>query len=297
MKTTAAYGIVSTLLVSLAFGTLNSNVTAANGTVEAIDCSNSLGLVQMFFNTSTRTATAKQLVLSADAGSSEASNNYTDFSPAWTISLDVPGDDDLKALNGTSINPLDGKAYGTARSDAGVEYLVRFDRDGDLEFLHTYSATTINNGAFDSSGRFYSAASVSGSAIVQRWDNLHQSTGSTDPSSDAVTYRSADASGPLVTNVPADVALIEVGGVEYIIGVPNSTSNALMIFNTETLTSTSFDASASVKRGPSKERPICHKTMVRGSGRSQQATSTPPQKPPSFGKYSKPPKHPRATMD
>ena len=248
MKKTLAWSTVSALLIGLTLGAHNSHVSAANGTVEAIDCSNSLGLVQMFFNASTRTATAKQLVFDEDAGSSDASNNYTEFSPAWTISLDVPGDDDLKALNGTSINPLDGKAYGTARSDASVEYLVRFDRDGDLEFLHTYSATTINNGAFDSSGRFYSAATVDGSKIVQRWDNLHQSTGSTDPSSDAVTYRPADASGPLVTNGPADVALIEVGGVEYIIGVPNSTTNALMMFNTETLTSTSFDASSSVKR-------------------------------------------------
>ena len=248
MKKTFAWGTASALLIGLALGAHSSHVSAANGTVEAIDCSNSLGLVQMFFDASTRTATAKQLMLDADAGSSGASNNYTDFSPAWTISLDVPGDDDLKALNGTSINPLDGKAYGTARSDASVEYLVRFDRDGDLEFLHTYSASTINNGAFDSSGRFYSAANVDGSAIVQRWDNLHQSTGSADPSSDAVTYRPADASGPRVTNGPADVALIEVGGVEYIIGVPNSTTDALMMFNTETLTSTSFDASSSVKR-------------------------------------------------
>ena len=248
MKKSLAWSTVSALLIGLALGAHNSRVSAANGTVEAIDCSNSLGLVQMFFNASTRTATAKQLVFDEDAGSSDASNNYTEFSPAWTISLDVPGDDDLKALNGTSINPLDGKAYGTARSDASVEYLVRFDRDGDLEFLHTYSATTINNGAFDSSGRFYSAATVDGSKIVQRWDNLHQSTGSTDPSSDAVTYRPADASGPLVTNGPADVALIEVGGIEYIIGVPNSTTNALMVFNTETLTSTSFDASSSVTR-------------------------------------------------
>lgn len=202
----------------------------------------------MFFNASTRTATAKQLVLDADAGSSGASNNYSDFSPAWTINLDVLGDDDLKELNGTSINPTDGKAYATARSDAGIEYLVRFDRDGDLEFLHTYSATTVNNGTFDSAGRFYSAASVGGSAVVQRWDNLHESTGSTDPSSAEVTSRTADASGPLVTNVPADLAPIEVGGVEYIVGVPNGTSNALMVFNTETLTSISFDASSSVTR-------------------------------------------------
>ncbi|MCH1489783.1 MAG: InlB B-repeat-containing protein [Ilumatobacteraceae bacterium] len=248
MKKRFAYGTVSAVLIGLALGAPASNVTAENGTVDAIDCSNSLGLVQMFFNASTRTATAKQLVLDADAGSSGASNNYTDFSPAWTLSLNVPGDDDLKEINGSSINPLDGKAYGTARSDAGVEYLVRFDRDGDLEFLHSYSATTVNNGTFDSAGRFYSAASVAGSAVVQRWDNLHQSTGSTDPSSTAVTYRAADATGPLVTNVPADLARIEVGGVEYIIGVPNGTSNALMIFNTETLTSTSFNASSSVNR-------------------------------------------------
>ncbi|MEK9885080.1 MAG: InlB B-repeat-containing protein [Acidimicrobiaceae bacterium] len=248
MKKTFTLGTISALLIVLAAAVPTHNVSAVNGTVETIDCSNSLGLIQMFFNESTRTATAKQLVLDADAGSSGASNNYSDFSPAWTISLDVPGDDDLKELNGTSINPTDGKAYATARSDAGIEYLVRFDRDGDLEFLHTYSATTVNNGTFDSDGRFYSAASVGGSAVVQRWDNLHESTGSTDPSSVEVTSRTADASGPLVTNVPADLAPIEVGGVEYIVGVPNGTSNAVMVFNTETLTSTSFDASSSVTR-------------------------------------------------
>ena len=210
----------------------------------------------MFFNASTRTATAKQLVLDADAGSSGASNNYTDFSPAWTISLDVPGDDDLKELNGTSTNPIDNKVYGAARSDAGVEYLVRFDRDGDLEFLHEYTgASTVNNGTFDSAGRFYSAANVFGSFVVQRWDNLHQSTGSADPSSASVTSRSADASGPLVTSVPADLTSIQVGGVEYVIGVPNGTSNTLMVFNTEELTSTSFNASSSVTRSGSTGLP------------------------------------------
>ena len=224
----------------------SSSVSAQDGSVDPIDCSGSLGLVQMFFSVETRTATAKQLVLDSDAGSTGASNNYADFSPAWTVSLDVPGDDDLKELNGTSINPVDGKAYAAVRSDAGLEYLVRFDRDGDLEFLLEYSATTTNNGTFDSQGRFYSAASVGGSAVVQRWDNLDQVAGSADPAS--VTVRAADNTGPLVTNVPADLSAITVGGVEYIVGVPNGTADVLMVFNTETLTSTSFDASSSLNR-------------------------------------------------
>ena len=224
-----------------------SAVAAANGTVEAIDCSEGLGLVQVFFSASTRTATAKQLVLDTDAGSTGASNTYADFTPAWTVSLDVPGDDDLKELNGTSINPVDGKAYAAVRSDAGREYLVRFDRDGDLEFLHEYTgATTVNNGTFDSQGRFYSAAGVSGQHTIQRWDNLDQSVGSTDPTN--ATLRSPDETGPIVTNVPADLTAITVGGVEYIIGVPNNTTNTLMVFNTETLTSTGFDASSSLNR-------------------------------------------------
>ena len=226
----------------------SSAVAAANGTVEPIDCSASLGLVQMFFNATTRIADARRLVLDANAGSAVASNNYADFDPAWTISLNVPGDDDLKELNGTSINPVDGKAYGAARSDAGIEYLVRFDRDGDLEFLHEYSATTVNNGTFDSSGRYYSAASVGGLVVVQRWDNLDQSVGSSDPEAATVTLRPADATGPLVTNVPADLTSVDVGGVEYIIGVPNATTDVLMMFNTETLTSKSFDASSSLNR-------------------------------------------------
>ena len=248
MKKTFTLGTISALLISLAAAAPAHNVSAANGTIETIDCSNSLGLIQMFFNASTRTATAKQLVLDADAGSSGASNNYTDFNPAWTISLDVPGDDDLKALNAISINPMDGKAYGAARSDANVEYLVRFDRDGDLEFLHEYSASTVNNGTFDSVGRFYSGANVGGSKVIQRWDNLHLSIGNSDPAAAEITLRPADTTGPLVTNVPADITTIEVGGVEYIIGVPNSTTDALMVVNTETLESTSFDASSSLKR-------------------------------------------------
>ena len=85
----------------------SSSVSAQDGSVDPIDCSESLGLVQMFFGSTT--ATAKQLLLDADAGSADASNTYADFNPAWTISFDVPGDDDLTNLNGTSINPVDGK--------------------------------------------------------------------------------------------------------------------------------------------------------------------------------------------
>ncbi len=231
-----------------------SAVAAANGTVEPVDCSESLGLVQVFFSASSRTATAKQLVLDTDAGSTGASNTYADFGPAWTVSLDVPGDDDLKELNGTSINPVDGKAYAAVRSDAGREYLVRFDRDGDLEFLHEYTgATTVNNGTFDSQGRFYSAAGVSGQHTIQRWDNLDQSVGSTDPTN--ATLQSPDETGPVVTNVPADLTAITVGGVEYIVGVPNATTNTLTVFNTETLTSTGFDASSSLNRTGSSGLP------------------------------------------
>ena len=225
----------------------NVRVYLQDGAVDPIDCSESLGLVQMFFNVNTRTATAEQLVLDSNAGSADASNVYQDFSPAWTVSLDVPGNDDLKELNGTAINPVDGKAYAAVRSDANREYLVRFDRDGDLEFLHEYTgATTVNNGTFDSAGRFYSAAGFNGQHVIQRWDNLDQSVGSTDPTN--ATQRTPDQTVSIDTNVPADLAAITVDGVEYIIGVPNNTSDVLMVFNTETLTSTGFDASSSLNR-------------------------------------------------
>ena len=231
----------------------NVRVYLQDGAVDPIDCSESLGLVQMFFDVNTRTATAEQLVLDSDAGSADASNVYQDFSPAWTVSLDVPGNDDLKELNGTAINPVDGKAYAAVRSDANREYLVRFDRDGDLEFLHEYGdASTVNNGTFDSAGRFYSAAGVIGQPnqgwqhVIQRWDNLDQSVGSTDPTN--ATQRTPDQTVSIDTNVPADLATITVDGVEYIIGVPNNTSDVLMVFNTETLTSTGFDASSSLNR-------------------------------------------------
>ena len=230
----------------------NVRVYLQDGAVDPIDCSESLGLVQMFFNVNTRTATAEQLALDSNAGSADASNGYQDFSPAWTVSLDVPGNDDLKELNGTAINPVDGKAYAAVRSDANREYLVRFDRDGDLEFLHEYTdATTVNNGTFDSAGRFYSAAGYwaagfNGQHVIQRWDNLDQSVGSTDPTN--ATQRTPDQTVSIDTNVPADLAAITVDGVEYIIGVPNNTSDVLMVFNTETLTSTGFDASSSLNR-------------------------------------------------
>ena len=232
--------------VALAAGLLvaSSSVSAQDGSVDPIDCSESLGLVQMFFGSTT--ATAKQLLLDADAGSADASNTYADFSPAWTISFDVPGDDDLTNLNGTSINPVDGKAYALVQSVADRNYLVRFDRDGDLEFLFEVTgASTINNGAFDSQGRYYSAATVSDTKVLQRWDNVDQLVGNADPA--AVAVQAPDAT-PFFGDNAADITVITVGGVEYVVGVPTSTTNTLSVFNTETLTRTAFDASSSLNR-------------------------------------------------
>ena len=201
---------VCVVVFGLALGATSSSVTAENGSVDPVDCSGSLGLVQMFFNSST--ATAKQLLLDADAGSPDASNNYADFNPAWTVSFDIPGSDDLKELNGTSINPVDGKAYAAVRTNANREYLVRFDRDGDLEFLYEYSASVVHNGTFDSQGRYYSTANVDGSDVVQRWDNLDEAVGNSDPAS--VTVRQADTTGPRNTHLPADITMLTVGSVE-----------------------------------------------------------------------------------
>ena len=234
--------------VALAAGLLvaSSSVSAQDGSVDPIDCSESLGLVQMFFGSTT--ATAKQLLLDADAGSADASNTYADFSPAWTISFDVPGDDDLTNLNGTSINPVDGKAYALVKGAANRKYFVRFDRDGDLEFLFEFTgASTINNGAFDSLGRFYSSATVASSQVVQRWDNVHQLVGNADPAAEVVQVRAPDAT-PFFGPNPADITVIEVGGVEYVVGIPTSTTDTLSVFNTETLTRTAFDASSSLNR-------------------------------------------------
>jgi len=237
---------VSVAAVAVLFLAVSSSVSAQDGSVDPIDCSDSLGLAQMFFDASTRTATAKQLLLDADAGSTGASNTYADFNPAWTVSLDVPGDDDLKVLNGTSINPVDGKAYGFVKSDANREYLVRFDRDGDLEFLFEFTgASTINNGAFDSQGRFYSSATVDNAKVLQRWDNVDQLVGNADPA--AVAVQEPDAT-PFFGDNPADITVITVGGVEYVVGIPTSTTDTLSVFNTETLTRTAFDASSSLNR-------------------------------------------------
>ena len=221
-----------------------SSVSAQDGSVDPIDCSEGLGLVQMFFDSST--ATAKRLVLDEDAGSSGASNVYEEFSPGWTVSFDVPGSDELVELNGTSINPVDGKAYAAVRTQANREYLVRFDRDGDLEFLYEYTASVVHNGTFDSEGRYYSTANVDGSDVVQRWDNLDQAVGNADPAS--VTQRPADASGPRNTHLPADITTITVGGVEYVVAVAHGSPMQLLMFNTETLTSAAFDVSSSLDR-------------------------------------------------
>ena len=244
MKKALGDKVVGILALGLALGATSSNVTAENGSVDAIDCSGSLGLVQMFFNNSN--ATAKQLLLDADAGSSDASNNYADFSPAWTVSFDVPGNDDLIELNGTSINPVDGKAYAAVRTNANREYLVRFDRDGDLEFLYEYSASVVHNGTFDSQGRYYSTANVDGSDVVQRWDNLDEAVGNSDSAS--VTVRQADTTGPRNTHLPADITMLTVGGVEYVVAVAHGSPMELMVFNTETLTGAGFDVSSSLDR-------------------------------------------------
>ena len=238
-RSLSAVALAASLLVA------SSSVSAQDGSV-TIDCSESLGLVQMFFELNGTEATAKQLLLDADAGAVGASNNYADFSPAWTISFDVPGDDDLTNFNGTSINPVDGKAYALVQSVADRNYLVRFDRDGDLEFLFEVTgASTINNGAFDSQGRYYSAATVSNTKVLQRWDNVDQLVGNADPA--AVAVQAPDAT-PFFGDNAADITVITVGGVEYVVGVPTSTTNTLSVFNTETSTRTAFDASSSLNR-------------------------------------------------
>lgn len=156
-----------------------SNVTAETGTVKPIDCSSPLGLLQLFFNT--EPAEVKRLSLDAEAGASNANNVYESLAEPWLVSKDINGngslndDVDIKELNGAAINPADGKAYATARSqESGTgRYVVRFDRDGDLEFVMHYdnNESTINNGTFDSQGRFYSGArgNTPQSALTQMW--------------------------------------------------------------------------------------------------------------------------------
>ena len=149
------------LLAGLTVASPTSNVTAENGTVEAIDCSSPLGFLQLFFNT--EPAEVKRLIFDSDAGASNANNVYESLPEPWLVSKDIDGNDsvnddvDIKELNG-GINPVDGKAYATASKRKQRCYVVRFDRDGDLEFVMRYdNVTTINNGTFDSQGRFSGA--------------------------------------------------------------------------------------------------------------------------------------------
>ncbi|MGC6398573.1 MAG: InlB B-repeat-containing protein, partial [Ilumatobacteraceae bacterium] len=241
------------LLVGLTVASPASDVTAENGTVEAIDCSSPLGFLQLFFNT--EPAEVKRLIFDSDAGASNANNVYESLPEPWLVSKDIDGnasvndDVDIKELNGAAINPVDGKAYATAstnESNSGV-YVVRFDRDGDLEFVMRYdNVTTINNGTFDSQGRFYSGARTDGNFLIQRWDDLAdlpgQSTGAGLP------LTAPSATGDIgVTNVPADIAILEMNNVEYVVGRPNNIST-LMLMDTRDMSALALDTSSSVTR-------------------------------------------------
>ena len=253
MKKFLSCGPICALLIALTFVSFASNVNAENGTVEPIDCSSPLGLLQLFFNT--EPAEVKRLIFDSDAGASNASNVYESLPEPWLVSKDIDGngslndDPDISELNGAAINPIDGKAYATAstkESDSGV-YVVRFDRDGDLEFVMRYdNVTTINNGTFDSQGRFYSGARTDGNFLIQRWDNLAdlpgQSTGSGLP------LTAPSATGDIgVTNVPADIAILEMNNVEYVVGRPNNIST-LMLMDTRDMSAFALDTSSSVTR-------------------------------------------------
>ena len=191
----------------------------------------------------------------SDAGASDANNVYESLAEPWLVSKDINGngslndDVDISELNGAAINPIDGKAYATAstkESNSGV-YVVRFDRDGDLEFVMRYdNVTTINNGTFDSQGRFYSGARTGGNFLIQRWDDLAdlpgQSTGAGLP------LTAPSATGDIgVTNVPADIAILEMNEVEYVVGRPNNIST-LMLMDTRDMSALALDTSSSVTR-------------------------------------------------
>ena len=253
MKKMLSCSVFCAFLIGLTLASPASKVTAENGTVEAIDCSSPLGFLQLFFNT--EPAEVKRLIFDSDAGASNANNVYESLPEPWLVSKDIDGnasvndDVDIKELNGAAINPVDGKAYATAstnESNSGV-YVVRFDRDGDLEFVMRYdNVTTINNGTFDSQGRFYSGARISGNFLVQRWDDLAdlpgQSTGAGLP------LTAPSATGDIgVTNVPADIAILEINNVEYVVGRPNNIST-LMLMDTRDMSALALDTSSSVTR-------------------------------------------------
>ena len=253
MNKTFSCGVLCALLIGLALASPASNVTAENGTVEPIDCSSPLGLLQLFFNT--EPAEVKRLSLDSDAGASNANNVYESLDQPWLVSKDIDGngslndDPDISELNGAAINPVDGKAYATAstkESNSGV-YVVRFDQDGDLEFVMRYdNVTTINNGTFDSQGRFYSGARTGGNFLIQRWDNLADMPGQSTGSGLPLTAPSA--TGDIgVTNVPADIAILEMNNVEYVVGRPNNIST-LMLMDTRDMSALALDTSSSVTR-------------------------------------------------
>ena len=258
MKRALACGTAFALLVGLTLASPASNVTAQNGTVEPIDCSSPLGLLQLFFNT--EPAEVKRLIFDSDAGASNANNLYESLAEPWLVSKDVNGngslndDVDIKELNGAAINPIDGKAYATARiqESGSGRYVVRFDRDGDLEFVMRYdnTASTINNGTFDSQGRFYSGARTGGGSnlefVIQHWDGLADLPGQSTSAGLEVTEPSA--TGDIgVTNVPADIAILELNNVEYVVGRPNNIST-LMLMDTRDMSALALDTSSSVTR-------------------------------------------------
>ncbi|MEC7175121.1 MAG: hypothetical protein VXW34_05925, partial [Actinomycetota bacterium] len=87
----------------------SGRASGTGDTVDSIDCSSPLGLLQLFFNT--EPAEVKSLVLDSDAGQSNANNVYESLNPPWLISKDVDGngslndDVDISELNGAAINP------------------------------------------------------------------------------------------------------------------------------------------------------------------------------------------------
>ena len=108
------------------------------------------------------------------------------------------------------------------------------------------NVTTINNGTFDSQGPFIQAQEWVPDFLIQRWDNLADIVGQSTGSGMPLTAPSA--TGDIgVTNVPADISILEMNGVEYVVGRPNKIST-LMLMDTRDMSALALDTSSSVSR-------------------------------------------------
>ena len=80
-----------------------------------------------------------------------ASGQVVSFSPEWTVDI---ASYDIVAINATGINPIDDTLYGYAQMTDGTWVIVRFDAEGDLEFVHTGIDRWIYTGAFTKDGTY-----------------------------------------------------------------------------------------------------------------------------------------------